>query len=242
MKKYLWTIIFLLSVIGVSAHASQLPDFPFVFAHGSAETEVSPDIATVSFRVEEFDENPTKALEVLRNRSAELIAFFAEHKIKKEDIVAYEIDKRAVRERKDYNELKILGYEVSRRFSVILRDLSHYEQFVKKLLYLKNVVNINAEFDRTDRKKIEADLIAEASRNAREQAELMAKGFGVKLGSVFAISQRGFQSLGMEFGVAGYEPGVAFEKRIMEEKEFLFVPSTINLKNTVTAIFKLKGE
>ena len=78
MKKYFWTVILLLSVIGVSAHASQLPDFPFVFAHGKAKTEVPPDIATVSFRVQEFDEQPTVALEVVRNRSAELIAFFAE--------------------------------------------------------------------------------------------------------------------------------------------------------------------
>ncbi|MFX0201767.1 MAG: SIMPL domain-containing protein [Candidatus Hodarchaeota archaeon] len=241
MKKYLLSIILLLSVLGVGAHASQLPDFPFVFAQGRGEIEVPPDIATVSFHVEEFNENATNALEVVRNRSAELITFFAEHKIKKEDIVAYEIDKKAVRERKDYKELKILGYEVSRRFSITLRDLSLYEQFIKKLLFLKNVVNINAEFDRTDRKKIEADLIAEASRNAREQAELMAKGFGVQLGSVFAISQRGFQRLATEFGVMGYEHGVAYKKR-MVAKDFLFAPSTITLQNTVTAIFKLKGE
>ena len=241
MKKYLLTTILLLSVIGATAHASPLPDFPFVFAQGKAETEVSPDIATVSFHVEQFDENATNALEVVRNRSAELIAFFAAQKIAKEDIVAYEIDKRAVRETKDYNQLTILGYEVSRRFSVKLRDLSHYEQFAKKLLSLKNVVNINTEFDRTDRKKIEADLIAEASRNARKQAELMAKGFGVQLDSVFAISQRGFQSLGTEFGVVGYEYALAREKS-MSRSEFLFVPSTITLQNTVTAIFKLKGE
>ena len=241
MKKYLWILTLFLSVIGVTAHASQLPDFPFVFAHGRAETEVPPDIVTVSFRVEEFNENATNALEVVRNRSAELIALFAEHKIKKEDIVAYEIDKKSIRERKKHNELKILGYEVSRRFSVTLRDLSHYEQFIKKLLSLKNVVNINAEFDTTDRKKIEVDLIAEAGRNAREQAELMAKGFGAQLGSVFAISQRGFQHLATEFGVVGYEHGVAYKER-MKEEDFLFVPSTITLQNTVTVIFKLKEE
>ena len=239
MKKYLWTIILLMSVLGVRAQASELPDFPFVFAQGKAETKVPPNIATVSFLVEQFDEHATIAVEIVRNRSAELIAFFSVQKIKKEDIVAYEIDKRAVRERKDYTELKILGYEVSRRFSVKLRNLSHYEKFVKKLLSLKNVVDIDTEFDRSDRKKIEADLIAEASRNARSQAELMAKGFGLQLGSVFAISQQGFQHLGTEFTAVRYEYVAEAEPR---EKDFLFVPSTITLENTVTAIFRLKGE
>ena len=241
MKKYLLIIIPLLLFIEVTAYASQLPDFPFVFVQGDAKTEVPPNIATVSFQVKEFDESAGMALEVVRKRSAELIEFFAEKKIKKEDIVAYEIDKTAKRETKEYKELKILGYEIRRRISIKIRDLRQYEQIVKKLLYTKNVMNIKSDFDRTDRKEIEKELIAEASRKAREQAEHMAKGFGVKVGSVFAISQRSFQRLAAQFEFAGsFSRGMAEIASV--EKEFLFVPSTITLRNNIKAIFKLKRE
>ena len=111
-----------------------------------------PDTATVAFSVKEFSEVSDVALQVVEVRSVELIAFFDEMKIGREDIVAYEIDKRAVRERKDYLRLTILGYELSRSFSVTLRDLGRYERLVRRLLSLKNVVDVSTTFDPTDRK------------------------------------------------------------------------------------------
>ena len=78
MKKYICTAIFLLFIMGVAAHASELPEFPFISAKGEAEIEVAPDIATVSFIVIHFEEDATNALKVVRDRSAEIIAFFDE--------------------------------------------------------------------------------------------------------------------------------------------------------------------
>jgi len=241
MKKRLWIILFLLFVIGTYTHASELPDFPFVFAQGQAEIKRPPDIATISFQIEQFDEQAVNALTIVRNRSAELIAFFEAQKINEKDIVAYEIDKRAVRERKDHKKYKIIGYEITRNFSVKLEDLNRYEQFIKKLLSLDNVTNIKTEFDRRDRKQIEADLLVKAGQDARAQAELMAKGFQTEIGSVFAISQRGFQDLWTEFGLKGGYAYARLNESDMRKSDFLFIPSTINFQNTVTVIFKLKG-
>lgn len=240
MKEHFCIFVLLLSITAVKVDASQLPEFPFVFSEGDATTEVKPDIAVITFSVKEFNGVSAAALEVVEAQSVKLIALFDEMKIAREDIIAYEIDKRAVRERKDYQRLKILGYDFSRPFSVTLRDVSHYEQFVKRLLSLKNVVDISAAFDRTDRKKIEANLVAEASRKAKDSAMLLAKGFGARLGPVFAISQQGFKALGVKFGVAGDNRYSAF--RSAREKEILFVPSTITLETTVAAIFRLQAD
>lgn len=84
MRKFLYAIFLLLWI--PAAYAAELPEFPFVFADGEATVEVPPDIAAVSFSVEQFDENELEALQVVQNRSAELIEFFMSLKIDEEDI------------------------------------------------------------------------------------------------------------------------------------------------------------
>jgi uncharacterized protein YggE len=230
-------------IIATSAQASSLPEFPFVFAQGHAEAEHAPDKAVVSFRVKAFDATPSNAVAVIRARSQELLEFFAEHKIKKENIEAYEIDKDIIRDRETREEPKILGYAVTRRFSITLRDLQSYEPFAKKLMVMENVESITTEFDRTDRKKIEADLILSASKDAREQGENLASGFGKDLGDVYAISQQGFGIVAAVFGIPGeyYGDGISYCMSGPDEDAFLFVPSTITFDGNVMVLFKLKN-
>lgn len=242
MKKLYLALIMI--VVASSVSASSLPEFPFVFAEGRAEVEHEPNKARVSFRLKAFDPTASKALATVRTRSKELLAFFSKQKIKKEDIEAYEIDKDIVRERKDYSEFKILGYEVTRRFSITLHNLESYEPFAKKLMQMENVEKIHTVFGRTDRKQIEAKLVLKASADAKEQAQRMAEGFGKELGDVFAISQHGFYSFPAAFGLQGG----SYKGRVLDmasggrpdDNDFLFVPSTIKFETKVTALFKLK--
>jgi len=81
-------------LLGPSAEA-QLPDFPFVFAIGQAESELPPDIATVSFQVLAYNEDPSIALSIIHTRSGELLGLFKKKGISEADIVSYEIDKSA---------------------------------------------------------------------------------------------------------------------------------------------------
>ena len=238
MKKKLWMSVTLMLLMVSSLHASNMPDFPFVFAEGKASIEIEPDIATINFYIEEFNEKSETALDVVLKRSAEIILFFEKQKIAKESITAFEINKQAVRNRsEDYEELEILGYEVRRYFTVKLKNLNNYEHFIHKLLTLKNVVRIRTEFDRVDREKIEADLVSKACKNAQTQAEIMAKGFNSKLGKVFAISKSGFKNLDAKFDIRGER-----HYRLSRDKnsKFMFIPSTITIKNSISVIYKLK--
>jgi len=236
MKKNIWLAIVLLMLMVTGVHAAELPDFPFVFAEGEADIEIKPDKATITFYVKQFDEKSENALNVVQNSSAEILSFFDKQNIIKEAIYAFEIHKRTVRKTENYTELSILGYEVSRYFTVKLKDLKNYEPLVHKLLTLKNVVQIRTTFDRVDRKQIEDDLVAKACKNAQTQAEIMAKGFNAKLGKVFAVSQERFKKVYSKFGARG--TGAVL--RSPRNAKFLFVPSTITIKNTIYVIFKLK--
>lgn len=245
-------IIWMLSTTSLTL-ASTLPDFPFVSAYGQAEIELPPNMAEVTFYLKAFHENPNNAIAVVQQRSKELLSFFVEQQVKEEDIIAYELDKNIVRERhKDFQEeLKILGYEVTRRFNITLHNLQQYEIFAKKLFSLENVENINTVFERTDEETIKADLLIKAGKDAMQQAEHMAKGFNVQVGPVFAISEQGFSDIGTQFGLGSvggnYSLSVSEEAPppmlIPNEKdEFLFVPSTITFRNRVSALFKLQAK
>ncbi len=238
MKKKLWMSIVLLQLMVSSLYASNMPDFPFVFAEGKASIEIEPDIATINFYIEAFNEKPETSLEVVLNRSTEIISFFEKHKIPKDSITAFEINKRSVRKQTDsFKELELLGYEVSREFTVKLKDLKDYEVFIHKLLTLKNVIRIRTKFDRAERKKIEDDLVSKACKNARIQAEIMSKGFAAKLGKVFAISKSGFKDINAKFDTRGER---YYSMRETKNSRFMFIPSTITIETSISVVFKLK--
>lgn len=243
MKKNIIIIITLL-LSGTMATAAQLPDFPFLYAVGTASKEIPPDLATITFDVEAFDENPEKSLDVVKNRSIELIDLFKKLEISTKNIETYEIDKRAVRQEKNYVELKILGYEVKQKFSIKLHGFTQYGALIEKLLKYKNITNINAQFDVAQRKEVETSLTADACANAKVQAENMVSGIGTKLGTVFAISDRGFNELEDQFGMSSTREiiGGMFKKSMMagDAGEIMFIPSTIKIGKQVNVIFKLE--
>jgi hypothetical protein len=243
MKNNIIAIIALLLSASM-AIAGQLPDFPFLYAVGVATKEISPDLAIITFNVEAFDENPVKALDIVQNRSMELIDLFKKLEIPTKDIETYEADKRAVRQEKDYVELKILGYEVNQKFSIKLHGLTQYATLMEKLLKFRNINNIDAQFDVSQRKEIETSLMAEACANAKVQAENMAGGIGTKLGSVFAISDHGFNELEDQFGMSSTREIIdrMFKKSMMagDSGQIIFIPSAIKIGKKVNVVFKLE--
>jgi len=221
------------------AYGSPLPDFPFIFAEGEAETNVAPDKATISFTIKSFDNNSSNAVSIVLERSSEVIKFLEEKGITSEFIVSYELDKEDVRRTENYQELDIVGYEVTRRFEITVNDLSQYSTIGKALFETDNVVNIDPTFERHDQKEIEKQLLATACSNAKQNAESMARGFGKELGDIYCISKRDFGSLYAEFGFDDSSP-VMYGSSVGLDKFNLLIPSTISFHSRVKTLFKLK--
>lgn len=244
MKKYLIAfVVFLLQTM--ETNATQWPDFPILYATGSAEKEIPPDLVTVTFYVGAYDENPEKALAIVQKQSLEIINFYQDLGLAKEGLETYDIDKTAVREEKDYTELKILGYEVKQKFSIILPSLDRYTTLMEKLLKIANVSDINSKFDVTQRKEIESVLMAEACANAQVNAENMANGMAAKLDSPYAISESGFHGLEDYFGISS--PGSKLDRMFKkvnhandDTAKITFIPSRIKIEKRVNVIYKLE--
>lgn len=249
MKKCLVAAVLFHVLSSSWAIASGIPTFPFIYVTGQAEQEVSPDIAKITFGIQVYDEDPGKALSLIEQRSAQVLAILAKNGVENKDVVAFDINKDTVRERKDFVALKILGYELTRRMSATIRKLDRFDVLMTQLIELKNTLNIQTVFDTTNRKDIEADLFRQAAEKARQKADHLAKGFGSEIASVHAISVTpfGFGGMDDQFGVGStyrvYYPAPAPHPAagpVREKTMNLLVPNTIKLQEAVSAIYKLK--
>lgn len=135
-------------LFSLSSPASPLPDFPFVAVTGSASQQVAPDQARLTFSLSTFDQNSEVAQARLNNTANAVLALLKKHGVAQAQITAFELDKSEKRRRDEhYNQLDVLGYDLSRRFSVRLDDLSVYPALMAQLYALNGVHNLSTEFD-----------------------------------------------------------------------------------------------
>ena len=106
-------------------------------------------------------------------------------------------------------------------------------------------MRLPASLIRLSVKLSEIDLIAKAAAEAREKADVMAKGLGVSIDSVFAFNDTGsFQTFFSTFGLRGEDVG----QRMMRERigvsgsrvNDIFMPQSIQITKKVNVIYKLK--
>ena len=241
MKKVI--SVAMLIVISSLASGSSIPDFPFVFATGQAEKEMPPDAADVTFYIKTFDEVSSNAVSKVTERSIEVINFLGKQGFGNGSLVTFEISKREVRERKDFEELRILGYDVTRRFELTFDDLSKYDMVASTLLKTDNVSDIRTTFRRKDQKDIEAALLAAACEDAKRNATAMAAGFGKSVGAVHCISKQDFGNIGVVFGLGAdaydSEGRMMYSAVSSDNPPFLFIPATIKFQNQVSVLFTL---
>lgn len=240
MKRMLATAMV---VVGSAlAHGSSIPDFPFVSAMGQAEKEVPPDTAKMTFYVKAFHEVSSNAVAKVTERSIEVINFLGKQGFGKGSLVTYELSKNEVRERKEYQELKVLGNEATRRFELTFDDIAKYDLVARTLFKTDDVSDITTRFGRKDQKEIEAALLAEACADAKRSASAMAAGFGKTIGAVHCISKQGFGNIGVVFGLgadAYDDGGIMACMSEPDEDTFLFIPATIKFQNQVSVLFTL---
>ncbi|MEN6428041.1 MAG: SIMPL domain-containing protein [Phycisphaerales bacterium] len=181
-------------------HGEDLPGFPFICTAGQAVAEVAPDIATISFAVVHSDSNSEAGIRTLQEKSRAVVALMDEFKIPPEDAQAFGIQKDEVREELEGFRLgKLTGYEFSRRFTFTLRNLDVWQKLTRRLFETDSVTGVSTHFDVTSRKEKEQELMTSAIADARANAERMAQGAGMRLGTVYALSEADLTTLNQHF-------------------------------------------
>lgn len=240
MKQVISVITVLLTLFSVNALAQSGPAFPHITVSGQASLEVPPDKVTLNFQIMEYAANAQGAVDTVTRRAADVVKMAAEQGLSRQDIESWAIDKRPRRSHEPgSNNMSIVGYEVTQRFTLTIEGLQAYEAIVNQLLRMPNTTGLDAAFDVTNREEIIGQLTAKAGKDARHKAQALAAGLEVKLGKVFSIND---QEMGFNprpvFGVS--EAQFSTMRAGAKQPSFeLFAPQSITLNKQIHVIFSI---
>lgn len=222
--------------------ASPLPEFPFINVTGEARLEVAPDKARIQFVIRQTADTAEAATSAVYKQSNDLMQFLAANGVTDSDIDAAQINKEALY--KDYNDRAITGYEASQPVAVTLNQLSNYVAIMDYLFKQPQIFSINGSFDSSQREQHELKLSEQAGSDARRRAEQLAAAQGVKISSVFAITEAGgWGQLAGDFGFAGNAVSFGALRKNAEMADSsvsLVLPQHITLQKSVNVIYKIK--
>ena len=225
------------------AHASPLPEYPFVKSEGKAEIWLAPDLGEINFDVVVQDESSAKATAHLEQVSTELLGRFSAHAVVAADIEASDLSKKPVELSTQKGGQIAFAFALKRHFQVHVRDLKQWPEIMDALLARDSIESFSVSFDRTDREQVESKLVAEAGASARKQGNELALAFGRHRGPAMAIAQGGVDRIGAPFGLSTTSvhdkrsPTPPVPGSISDT-----VPVVIPFAQSVHAIFKLTAK
>jgi uncharacterized protein len=191
-----------LAVFAETTNLTGLPNQPFLYIEGKAETKKAPDIITMGISIEGRNLDQGKANQEVQAKAKKVFALLKEAKIEDRDVVAQDLSSNAEYERDEVDPKKrgkLTGYVVSRSFNITVRDVTKYGKLGDQIMELGGVELSHISGELSDRDKLGEDLWPKAIENAREKAEKTLKPLGMKIDSVFAVSSIYFGDIAGDF-------------------------------------------
>ncbi|HSH40321.1 MAG TPA: SIMPL domain-containing protein [Chthoniobacterales bacterium] len=182
-----------------------LPSQPYIYVEGKAEIEKPADLVTLRFDVVARNSDQAKANGEVQGKAAKILGMLNDRKIPQDDVIA--TDLRSEPQYADEEKRgKIVGYAVTRSFSVKVRELAVFPKLVDDLLAIPGVDFSGIQSGLAKEREVEDQVGDQALTKARERAERMLKPLGMKLDAVYAVSPVAFLEIQRKlFGGAGYE-------------------------------------
>lgn len=186
-----------IATLPLAAAASPLPGYPFVHVSADASVYRVPDIGAIDFEILVAGADPQAARTTVETRIAEVRALLQAQGVPLEDMETRDVRK----EQKKDAPPDAPVYELRSSVHINMRDLSKWAAVVAPLLDMPNLGSFATSFDSSLREEVEAELMANALREARRRAEIIAKGARRKLGAVTAVTPAGVKNVGYSMGL-----------------------------------------
>lgn len=185
--KYLSIISLLACSFLVNAN-TPLPDNRHISIVGNAQLEAKPDIVVVSLAVESIKTKSVEAKQEVDNRVNDLLDGLDKFGIDEENVSASNISTRP-----RYNYVKngkenISGYSASRNLTVTFENIKKLSAFMDFALAVKINQITNVQFKSSKEKRLKADVLALAVKDAKQKGNSLAIAFGAKLGRIYSIN------------------------------------------------------
>jgi uncharacterized protein YggE len=238
-------LAFLALAASCAVQASPLPDYPFVSTGGRAQAWMPPDIGELQFDVGAQQPSAGQAAAALQAQCASIAPLLASHGIGEADVEGYELGKKAVELTNPGADGATQAWSLGRHYRVQVRDLSQWPALLTEVMALDHVDGVSVQFDRSDRERVNALLLAEAAKDARSNGALLAESFGRKLGPVVAIARAPLEKVGAPFmeqpeaAASSVPRGVGVQVTESTVLQYT-VPLSIPFAQSVSAVFRLK--
>lgn len=215
------------------ASAADLPAYPFIHVDATGFTAAPPDIGQLDFEINAVHADPAQALRVMDERAAQIRAIVEQAGLSLDDVSVRDI-------RTEMTKGDTPSYDMRAGVKIIVRDVSRWKALVEPILALPNLDGFMTAFDITSRAQIEDGLMADAIRQARRKADVMAAALGRKVLSVGGVSTGPIKNLArsMELAPSDYRE----ERRAGSQatRGELIAVTAIKLAQPVDVIFRLK--
>ena len=234
-KKF--AVIAALACAPIAASASPLPNYPFIHVTGTASLNVLPDIGEIDFEIVAADPDPAVARSIVETRIAEIRALLEEQGVPLDDLETRNVRQEVLEGEPGAVQL----YEVRCAVHLNIRELGKWRDIVGPLLGAANLDGFSTAFGTLGRDKIEADLTAEAIRNARRRAEAIAAGFKRKLGRVTAVTSGSLKNLGASMGLVQADFMFRRDTQVAaKDRRDLLMPEILKFAQQVDVIYRIE--
>ena len=241
LKKIVAVAALVFALLPCHTSASQLPDYPFIHTSGSGLVRVAPDVGEIIFDISAYHDEPETARKLVEERIAAVRALVAAQSLPEADVKIRDVRKDM--RKADAAEPGVVRYDLKCSVQIKVSDLSKWQALVSPLINMPNLDGFTASFDVSKREEIEAELTIDAIKAARRKAEVIAAGFGRKLGPVSGVSTGELRNITRAMGMAAFEPGRSARPaagRSEYDRDALLMVTLITMMQSVDVIFRIK--
>lgn len=170
-----------------AAQVNALPSLPHLLVKGEANRDVMPDRFTVSMTLATTDMSPDAAREKVQRNLAAIIA-----SLRGSRALAESIDATVFSVAPDFqyeeNRRVFKGTRATRQLRVTFPDAASTRAFLSGLLAGEEVMLNGIAPAYSGEALVRAELKAEAMRQTRETADLLARSYGARIRGLYSVS------------------------------------------------------
>jgi uncharacterized protein YggE len=179
--------------LSIAAFSQTEPVRPSVSVIGEANLEISPDQVVFTFEVVTADRQVAVSKQANDTAAARTLAAAKSFNISADDIQtdSLTISPKYTGEKDPRGAHVLLGYEVTKRILITLKDLNKIDVFLARVIEagVNKVVDISIE--NSQYQKYQEEARAKAVTNARDKATNYAKQLNQTVGKAYVIREEG---------------------------------------------------
>ena len=228
--------VLLLAASALPGQAADLPNHPFIHVSAMASIGMLPDTGEIDFEIVSADADADSAWKQVAQQLETSRALFSSHGIAPEDVTVQDILRRPRKTEVAGDAPPQMDTRVA--VNVTVRNLAAWSAMVRSLMTMPQVESLAVAFSRSDRDKIEAELVTQALANAKGKAQNMARGIGAKLGPATGVSLGTLKNLSNAMGMAT-EPNGRYSDGGAEQGRDLTLVAAMTLVQGVDVIYRI---